>query len=109
MQLAGEIVSIFQGAEAAALAEDHFRTVFQQRELPADMPELRLAEPIGLADLLTNSGLTPSKSEARRLVQQGGIKLDGQKVDDFDLIISPDHEHVLQVGRRKFVKLVPSG
>ena len=109
MQLAGEIVSIFQGSAAAVLAEDHFRTVFQQRELPADMPELRLVQPVSLADLLTNSGLAPSKSEARRLVQQGGIKLDGQKVDDFDLIITPDHEHVLQVGRRKFVKLVLGG
>ena len=107
MQLASEIVSIFQGVEAAVLAEDHFRTVFQQRELPADMPELRLAEPIGLADLLTHASLAPSKSEARRLVQQGGIKLDGEKADDFNLIITPDREHVLQVGRRKFVKLLP--
>jgi tyrosyl-tRNA synthetase len=108
MQLAGEIVSIFQGSAAAALAEDHFRTVFQQRELPADMPELRLVQPVSLADLLTNSGLAPSKSEARRLVQQGGIKLDGQKVDDFNLVIAPDCEHVLQVGRRKFVRLLAS-
>jgi tyrosyl-tRNA synthetase len=107
MQLAGEIVSIFQGADAALLAEDHFRTVFQQRELPADMPELKLVQPISLTDLLTDSGLAPSKSEARRLVQQGGIKLDGQKADNFNLIIAPDHEHVLQVGRRKFVKLLP--
>ena len=107
MQLAREIVSIFQGADAAAQAEEHFRTVFQQRELPADMPELRLSEPIILSDLLTNAGLTPSKSEARRLVQQGGIKLDGQKVDDFNLTVTPDREHVLQVGRRKFIKLLP--
>ncbi len=70
------------------------------------MPELRLAEPISLVDLLTNAGLAPSKSEVRRLVQQGGIKLDGERVDDFNLIITPDREHVLQVGRRKFVKLL---
>jgi tyrosyl-tRNA synthetase len=108
MQLAGEIVSIFQGVKAAVLAEEHFRTVFQQRELPADMPELKLVQPVSLADLLTNSALAPSKSEARRLVQQGGIKLDGQKVDDFNLIIAPDSEHVLQVGRRRFVRLLAS-
>jgi tyrosyl-tRNA synthetase len=108
MQLASEIVSIFQGAEAAVQAEEHFRTVFQQRELPADMPELKLVQPVSLADLLTDSGLAPSKSEARRLVQQGGIKLDGQKVDDFNLHIAPDREHVLQVGRRKFVRLLAS-
>ncbi len=108
MQLASEIVSIFQGAEAAVHAEEHFRTVFQQRELPADMPELRLSQPISLSDLLTNTGLSPSKSESRRLVQQGGIKLDGAKVDDFNLLVTPDREHVLQVGRRKFVKLLPN-
>jgi len=72
------------------------------------MPELKLAQPVSLVDLLTNSGLAPSKSEARRLVQQGGIKLDSQKVDDFNLIITPDQEHVLQVGRRKFVRLLPN-
>ena len=109
MQLASEIVSIFQGSEAAVRAEEHFRTVFQQRELPADMPELRLSQPISLSDLLTETGLAPSKSESRRLVQQGGIKLDGDKVDDFNLVVTPDREHVLQVGRRKFIKLLPSG
>ena len=109
MQLAGEIVSIFQGGEAAIHAEEHFRTVFQQRELPADMPELRLSQPVSLSDLLTSTGLSPSRSESRRLVQQGGIKLDGEKVDDFNLIVTPDRDHVLQVGRRKFVKLLPEG
>jgi tyrosyl-tRNA synthetase len=107
MQLASEIVAIFQGAGAAVAAEEHFRTVFQQRELPPDMPELKLAQPVSLADLLTNTGLAPSKSEARRLVQQGGIKLDGAKIDDFSQIVAPDREHILQVGRRKFVKLIP--
>ncbi len=106
MQLAGEIVEIFHGPEAASAAEEHFRTVFQQRELPPDMPELKLVQPVSLADLLTNSSLVPSKSEARRLVQQGGIKLDGERVDDFNLIVAPDREHVLQVGRRKFVRLL---
>ena len=108
MQLAGEIVTIFQGQEAAKAAEEHFRTVFQQRELPADMPELKLVQPVSLGDLLVNTGLAPSKSEARRLVQQGGIKLDGDKIDDFNQMVTPDKEHILQVGRRKFVKLLPS-
>lgn len=107
MQLAWEIVAIFQGAAAADVAQEHFRTVFQQRELPADMPELKLLEPTSLADLLTHTGLAPSKSEARRLVQQGGIKLDGERVDDFGLTITPDRERILQVGRRKFIKLLP--
>ena len=82
--------------------------MFQQRELPADMPELKLVQPVSLGDLLVNTGLAPSKSEARRLVQQGGIKLDGDKIDDFNQMVTPDKEHILQVGQRKFVKLFPS-
>ena len=106
MQLAHEIVEIFHSPEAAKAAEEHFHTVFQQRELPTDMPEIKLEQPISLGELLTNTGLAPSKSEARRLVQQGGIKLDGEKVDDFNLSVEPGREHVLQVGRRKFVRLL---
>ena len=106
MQLAFEIVEIFQGRAAADEAQAHFRTVFQQRELPSDMPELRLLQPVSVLDLLTNAGLAPSKSEARRLVQQGGVKLDGERVDDFNQIITPTGERVLQVGRRKFLKLI---
>jgi tyrosyl-tRNA synthetase len=106
MQLAHEIVEIFHGSAAAEAAQEHFHTVFQQRELPSDMPEVRLLQPITLLDLLTNAGLAPSKSEARRLVQQGGVKLDGERIDDFSLIIIPAGERVLQVGRRKFLKLI---
>ena len=108
MQLAWELVDAFHGTTAADAAQEHFRTVFQQRELPGDMPELRLMQPVMVAYLLTNSGLAPSKSEARRLVQQGGIKLDGERVDDFNQLIAPDAAHVLQVGRRKFVRLLPA-
>jgi tyrosyl-tRNA synthetase len=111
IQLAWEIVSIFHGDAAADTAREHFRTVFQERELPAEMPEITLIEPTSIVDILTNTGLAPSpkggrgsKSEVRRLVQQGGVKLDGEKVDDFTLIVEPG-EHVLQVGRRKFLKL----
>ncbi len=107
MDLAREIVSIFHGDEAAAAAEEHFRTVFQQRELPEDMPEVRLTGPVGLLALLKEAGLISSSSEGRRLVEQGGVKLDGQTVTDFRLEISPaGGEQVVQVGRRKFAKLV---
>ncbi|OQA46039.1 MAG: Tyrosine--tRNA ligase [Chloroflexi bacterium ADurb.Bin325] len=107
MQLAFEIVDIFQGRAAAEAAQEHFRAVFQQRELPSDMEELRLVQPVSLVELLTNSGHAPSKSEVRRLVQGGGVRLDGERVNDANLVIAPDREHILQMGRRKFIKLVP--
>ena len=107
MELAREIVSIFHDDQAAAAAEEHFRTVFQQRDLPDDMPQVRLTEPVGLLVLLKNAGLIGSSSEGRRLVEQGGVKLDGQPVTDFKLEMTPDAgEHVLQVGRRKFLRIV---
>jgi len=107
MKLAREIVSIFHGDEAAGEAEAHFRTVFQRRELPPDMPVLAVAEPANVVDLLAAAGLTKSKSEARRLVQQGGVKLDGEKVSSIEAEIAVMDERVLQVGRRRFVRLVP--
>jgi tyrosyl-tRNA synthetase len=106
MQLAFEIVDIFHGRAQAEAAEAHFRTVFQQRELPPEMPEVRLTEPTGLIDLLAREGLAATRSEARRLIQQGGVKLDGERVDDMNLVLEPTGERVLQVGKRKFVKVV---
>ena len=107
MELACEIVSIFRGDAAAAAAEEHFRTVFQPRELPEDMPELRLVQPTGLLALMKDNGLIASSSEGRRLVEQGGVKLDGEAVTDFKLELAPTgDERVLQVGRRKFLRLL---
>ncbi len=106
IDLASEIVEIFHGPEAARQARQHFRTVFQERELPPDIPEFRLPEPATLADILTNTGMVPSRSEARRLVQQGGVRLDGAKVDDINLVIEPKGVQTLQIGRRKFLKIL---
>jgi tyrosyl-tRNA synthetase len=105
MRLAREIVSIFHGEEAAARAEQHFKTVFQQRELPPDMPEHTLSGPINIVDLMHASGVVSSKREARRLIQQQGVKLDGEVVESADTIVEPGQAEVLQVGRRRFVKL----
>ncbi len=106
MELAREIVTIFHGEEAARQAEAHFVRVFQQRDLPEDMPEWQVPEPTGLVDIIAAAGLTKSKGEARRLMQQGGVQLDGQKVTDINAVFTPDgQEHVLRVGRRRFLRL----
>ncbi|MCD6291359.1 MAG: tyrosine--tRNA ligase [Anaerolineae bacterium] len=106
MELAREIVSIFYGDEAAKQAEDHFKQVFQRRELPSDMPEYALDQPTRILDILTAAGLVTSRSEGRRLIRQGGVRLDGQVIQDIDVVVTPDGERVLQVGRRRFVRLV---
>jgi tyrosyl-tRNA synthetase len=109
MQLAREIVSIFHGDGAAARAEAHFRQVFQQGKLPDDMPLYRLAGPTNVVDIIAEAGLTRSKSEARRLVQQNAVSLDGAKIDDIEHQVQPAaEEQVLRVGRRRFLKIVPA-
>jgi tyrosyl-tRNA synthetase len=108
MLLAREIVSIFHGDAAAQQAEEHFRTVFQERELPPDMPTYVVEAPTSIVDLLSATGLASSKGEARRLIQQGGVRLDGEKVATIDQLVAVEKDAVLQVGKRKFLKLVPS-
>jgi tyrosyl-tRNA synthetase len=109
MQLAREIVSIFHGDGAAAQAEAHFKQVFQQGKLPDDMPLYRLAGPTNVVDIIAEAGLTRSKSEARRLVQQNAVSLDGAKIDDIEHQVQPAaEEQVLRVGRRRFLKIVPA-
>jgi tyrosyl-tRNA synthetase len=108
MALAWEIVSIFYGDDTADAAAEHFQAVFQRRELPPDMPVHPLAAAIGIVDLLTESGLAASPGEARRLVAQGGVRLDGAVIDDIAHMVEPA-EAVLQVGRRRYVQLLPAG
>lgn len=103
-RLAWEIVDIFWGSAAAGDAAAHFARVHQQRELPEDMPEYTLPTPVKLVDLLCTLGLASSKSNARRLIQQGGVRLDDERIDDIEALVNPG-EHVLQVGKRQFVRL----
>ena len=108
MQLAREIVSIFHDEAASARAEEYFVTVFQQRELPPEMPEMRLEQPANIVDLIASARLASSKSEARRLIEQGGVRLDGVTVSDIALVVEPGKEMVLQVGKRKYLRLLPT-
>lgn len=105
MRLARDIVTQFHGADAARVAEEEFVKVFQKRELPSNMPTFAMKEQMPIIDLMLAAKLAPSKSEARRLIQQSGVKLDDRTVEKIDEII-PAREAVLRVGRLKFVRLV---
>jgi tyrosyl-tRNA synthetase len=106
MTLARDIVTIYHDAEAASRAEAHFKRVFQRGKLPEDMLTHKLAAPQNIVDLLVEVGLAPSKSQARRLVAQGGVRLDGNRVESIEETVMPDGEKILQVGKRRFVRLV---
>jgi tyrosyl-tRNA synthetase len=105
MELAREIVSIFQGNEAAAEAEGHFVRVVQERKLPAEIPDFVLSRPTNVVDLIALAGLAHSKSEARRLIQQGGVRIDGQRLASIEAVVEPKEGLVIQAGKGRFVRL----
>jgi tyrosyl-tRNA synthetase len=106
MRLASTITATMHGAAAAAQAEAHFVAVFQQRELPSELPSHRLAGPVKVADLMAELGLVRSKSEARRLIQQGGVRLDEERIRDVEQMVQPKgRPQILRVGKRQFVRL----
>ena len=106
-RLAREIVALYHGTEAARAAEDHFDTVHRRHEVPDDVPVhvLERGERVALAGLIRDAGLAESGGEARRLIQQGAVKLDGEVVRDLEVDRGRLTGTVLQVGKRKFVRL----
>jgi len=103
MNLAREIVSIFYSVEEALAAEKAFVSLFQQKETPDDMPEYEMQAGATVLDVLMGAGLTSSKSEARRLIDQKGVRLDGETLERGDEDFP--HPGVLQVGKRRFVRV----
>ncbi|ADD69049.1 tyrosyl-tRNA synthetase [Denitrovibrio acetiphilus DSM 12809] len=108
-ELAMEIVARFHSEEAAKEAREGFEQVFSKRENPDEMPEYKIGTDVKLIDVITKNGLNflPSNSEARRLAKQGGIYIDGDKVEDIDQCLHAG-QYVLKVGKRKFAKLTVS-
>jgi len=105
--LCEEIVERFHDRKAADAARETFIARFQGGAMPEDIPEKTLdtgGEGIGIAAALTQCGLTSSNSEAFRMVQQGGVRINGEKVSDRSLKLETGFEGILQVGKRKFCK-----
>jgi tyrosyl-tRNA synthetase len=105
-RIAREIVAQFHDPAAAQEAEAAFVRQFVQREAPAEMPEHPLLTATPIVDLLVTAGLAASKSEARRLIDGGGVRVNGERVEGYDLVLQPGANAVVQVGRRKFVRVV---
>ena len=102
--LAKEIIARFHNEDAANAAEQEFINRFQKGAMPDEMPEFTFEGEIGLATLLKEAGLVPSTSEAIRSAQQGGVKIDGEKVDDVRQNVQKG-TFVYQVGKRKFARV----
>ncbi|MBI4056292.1 MAG: tyrosine--tRNA ligase, partial [Elusimicrobia bacterium] len=108
LQLAELLTTRFHGKEAAQTARTHFEKMFSHKEISPDaIPSYQVQPSQTLLEVLTASGLVPSKNEARRLLSQGAVKLGGKKATaDQSLEISS--EILLQVGTRRFARLLPS-
>lgn len=110
MYLAREIVKLYHGEAAAYQAEAEFRKVFQEREIPTEIPEVTVKESrMWLPKLLVYAGLAPSTSEARRLIMQGAVKMNGTRIEDPEAELEIVSDAVLQVGKRKFARLRHQG
>jgi tyrosyl-tRNA synthetase len=104
-RFAREIVARFHDAAAAQRAEEEFRSRFREGEMPADMPEVTVEGTMVVTQLLKQAGLTPSTNEAQRMIEQGGVKIDGERVSDKGLRIAAGRTVVAQVGKRKFARI----
>ncbi len=106
--LAKTLVKMYHSQKAADEAESEFDKIFINKEVPDDIPEFNIengAEEIGILDLIVKVNFAPSKGEARRLVAQGGVTVDGEKVEDIAAKINLTKESILKVGKRKFIKI----
>ena len=103
MTLAFEVTSAFYGDTEAQTAKKDFVQKFQKKEIPDNLEEYKLSSNVNCLDVLVNSGLVSSNSEARRMIKQNAVRLDGETITDWNFELSPG---VLQVGKRKFRKLV---
>ena len=100
--LAREIVTRYHGSQAGIDAEEEFVRIFSNRNTPTDIQEYKISG--NFLDIILALNFASSKSEARRLAEQGGVHFENEKI--YDLTITPDHEGILKVGKRKFAKLV---
>ena len=105
-ELARAVVELYYDAETAKNAENHFNTVVVGKGIPDDIPEYTLSSEDQIINVIFNAGLLKSKGEARRMIKQGAVKLDGESITDIQAIITPSGEQILKVGKRRFLKVI---
>jgi len=113
MRLGWEIVRIYHGEEDASGAKEEFIKMFQKKEAPDEMPEYKPEElgadaegKINIIDLLVNAGLASSRGESRRLIEQGGVKLNDLKVSDTESSVALSGGDILKAGKRKYIRVI---
>jgi len=106
-KLGFELVKLYYNEETAQSAVEEFDRIFIKKEIPDEIEEFKLKEnSIKIIELLMLTKLTDSKGNARRLIEQGGVSIDGEKIEDINYIVDFKNEFVLKVGKRKFLKII---
>jgi tyrosyl-tRNA synthetase len=106
-RLARTLVTEYHGAPAATRAEEYFESKHQRREVPASAQVYRIAEDLWICELMKQLEFTPSTSEARRLVSQGAVRVDGRTITDVNFRFVPGEHKVLEVGKRRVARIEP--
>ncbi len=107
MILASKLVSQFCGESVAKNAQDAFIKQFQKNEIPENIDEYKLGESLKITDLMLQAKLVPSKGEAKRLIEGGGVKLQSIKIEDPNFLVTSQNKNsILQIGKRKFVRII---
>ena len=106
MALAHMITEEYHGKEGADKAQEDFINVVSNKGIPDDIQSVKIDAEKSILDLLVELSFVQSKGEAKRLIQGGGVKIDGEKISDMGFVIKPQMDVVLQAGKRKFAKLV---
>ena len=106
MALAHMITEEYHGKEGADKAQEDFINVVSNKGIPDDIESVKIEAEKSILDLLVELSFVQSKGEAKRLIQGGGVKIDGEKISDMGFVVKPQMDVVLQAGKRKFAKLV---
>jgi tyrosyl-tRNA synthetase len=107
--LARKLVELYWSEKEAVAAEEEFDRIFVQKDVPDKIDEFIITKntTVPIMNLLTDSGLTSSKSEARRLIEQGGVSIDSNKLSDINQVLTIDKPIIIKAGKRKFIKVIP--
>ena len=104
-ELARKIVELYYDKEKALEAENHFNNITVSKGLPEDIQEYLIEKEDLLVNIIFDSGLLSSKSEARRMIKQSAVRIDGEVVNSIQLMLYPGEERILKVGKRRFLKV----
>ena len=105
-ELARAVVELYYDAETASQAEHHFNTIVVGKGIPNDIPQFSLQDEDLIVNVIFEAGILHSKGEARRMIKQGAVKLNGESITDIQATITPSDEQILKVGKRRFLKVI---